>query len=304
MVPFIFVGTQENISNAQALLEYHLSYLQEVEQLRLERLQIDEQLRQIGLGFRPLSGRGDKERGGYSTDESSSSLHSTRTYGGSYSGRGRGGRRGGNSGYATNSDASNTSETESEKREDYECPPPSEGSPHQRTAAAPGPRGRVPARLVGAAAAAILRDPDSNPYSLLENPENEPNADTDSSESQGPSNRRRRLRRRRTDEETTVMDGALESDNTSVNENGTEESKPQRLIPEPLGRQPQATAGQLHQPGPPAGCPSLPDARRALLSAVTVADYISRAESQSRQGPPCRETQEKTPESSNPPKQK
>lgn len=134
MVPFIFVGTRENISNAQALLEYHLSYLQvrpspspislgspclakeappgsspsstllfllpgqEVEQLRLERLQIDEQLRQIGLGFRPLSSRGDKERGGYTTDESTSSLHSTRTYGGSYGGRGRG-RRGPNSGY-------------------------------------------------------------------------------------------------------------------------------------------------------------------------------------------------------------
>lgn len=163
MVPFIFVGTRENISNAQALLEYHLSYLQvrpeprstwlllqrgprgswsgwiqgegqqlrpplgrrvwgllgdvasgaasstplpsflpagqEVEQLRLERLQIDEQLRQIGLGFRPLSSsRSDKERGGYTTDESTSSLHGTRTYGGSYGGRGRG-RRGPNSGY-------------------------------------------------------------------------------------------------------------------------------------------------------------------------------------------------------------
>lgn len=59
--------------------------------MRLERLQIDEQLRQIGVGYRGAPNRsgapgaGDRERG-YQTDESSNSLQTSRTYGG----RGRG----------------------------------------------------------------------------------------------------------------------------------------------------------------------------------------------------------------------
>ena len=70
-----------------------------MEQLRLERLQIDEQLRQIGVGYRaPPSRTGgpgvDREKG-YLTDESSNSLHTSRTYGG----RGRG-RRASNSQYS------------------------------------------------------------------------------------------------------------------------------------------------------------------------------------------------------------
>ena len=73
--------------------------VQEVEQLRMERLQIDEQLRQIGMGPRPSSGRPvDKEKG-HGPDEPP---QASSVRGRSYTGRGRG-RRGPNytSGYGT-----------------------------------------------------------------------------------------------------------------------------------------------------------------------------------------------------------
>lgn len=77
-----------------------LLLLQEVEQLRLERLQIDEQLRQLTQGHRAADREREErgEREGYHTDSSanaaSSSLHASRTY----NGRGRG-RRGHTPGY-------------------------------------------------------------------------------------------------------------------------------------------------------------------------------------------------------------
>ncbi|XP_014903098.1 RNA-binding protein FXR1 isoform X2 [Poecilia latipinna] len=258
MVPFTFVGTKESIGNVQVLLEYHISYLNEVEQLRLERMQIDEQLRQITQGHRPVDRergeRGERGGGGYNADgggnASSASLRGSR----SYNSRGRG-RRGHNynTGYGANSEHSNPSETDSERKdelsdwslagEDLDGERERGPRPQRDGRRRPGPgRGRGGGRGRGRGGYgynSASRDHENNPpYGSLEaNTETDQTADTDASESNLPANRRRRSRRRRTDEDATLMDGMSESDNASVSENGT----------------------------------------------VTVADYISRAESQSRQ---------------------
>ncbi|XP_077356226.1 fragile X mental retardation syndrome-related protein 2 isoform X2 [Festucalex cinctus] len=284
LVPFVFVGTKENISNAQALLEYHVSYLQEVEQLRLERLQIDEQLRQIGVGYRTAQNRtgpagGEREKG-YLTDESSNSLHNNRTYGG----RGRG-RRASNSmysGYGTNSELSNASESEDVNERDQRP----RGIGGEERSSRRGGRGRGsntgrgrggPGSKPSNSISSVLRDPDSNPYSLLDG-EGEL-ADTDVSEGTG-GERRRRSRRRRNDQEPSVMDAATESDSQAgPSENGLdEEARPQRRN---RSRRRRNRGSRLE-----GGSVSR---ERQPTDSVTVADYISRPESQSRQNLPLKE---------------
>uniref|UniRef100_I3J763 FMR1 autosomal homolog 1 n=1 Tax=Oreochromis niloticus TaxID=8128 RepID=I3J763_ORENI len=236
MVPFTFVGTKESIGNVQVLLEYHISYLNEVEQLRLERMQIDEQLRQITQGHRPVDrDRGERgERGGgYNTENnanaSSTSVHGSR----SYNSRGRG-RRGHNysTGYGNTSEQSNASETDSERKdelsdwslagEDHDRGPRPQRDGRRR----PGPgrgRGRGRGGRGSYSNSSGPRDhEDNHHYGALEvNTETDQTADTDASDSNLPANRRRRSRRRRTDEDTTLIDGMSESDNASMSENGT-----------------------------------------------------------------------------------
>ncbi|XP_065644572.1 RNA-binding protein FXR1 isoform X2 [Hydra vulgaris] len=48
-VPFLFIGTKDNIENAKMMLQYHLCHLKDVEDLRKQKDNIDQELRAYGI---------------------------------------------------------------------------------------------------------------------------------------------------------------------------------------------------------------------------------------------------------------
>jgi len=90
LVPFVFVGTMDSIANAKVLLEYHLAHLKEVEQLRMEKLEIDQQLRSIQITSTPAFPLPRRTERGFSAEPMDAAGNRDRSS--MARGRGRGGR--------------------------------------------------------------------------------------------------------------------------------------------------------------------------------------------------------------------
>ncbi|XP_039276509.1 synaptic functional regulator FMR1 [Nilaparvata lugens] len=90
-VPFLFVGTVESIANAKMLLDYHLSHLKEVEEMRLVKNTLETELKTLhgsmgSMQSFPIQRRPDR---GYNSDME---MGGGRGHGGLMRGGGRGGR--------------------------------------------------------------------------------------------------------------------------------------------------------------------------------------------------------------------
>ncbi|KAM4675741.1 RNA-binding protein FXR2 [Discoglossus pictus] len=208
MVPFTFIGTKENINNAIALLEYQIAYLQDVEQLRMERLVIEDQLRHVGGAFRVITPQGEKENGGDQTENSTSPPSTSRPYGG----RGRG--RGGNAAVFQPSSRFDGDPEYKEEMNDRG------GETRRRGGRGGSGRGR------GAKQPSSYSGID---FRSIENKALSPQPYKGEERVREPQNNRpRNSRRRLTDDEGTVMDGDAEGSSEHPLNGFDSDSKPQR----------------------------------------------------------------------------
>lgn len=82
MVPFRFVGIRESIKNAKALLDYHIANLRDLDQIRMEQININQRIRQLDGGYASSAPPNDGKANGEGPRR--------RPY---FQNRGRGGRR-------------------------------------------------------------------------------------------------------------------------------------------------------------------------------------------------------------------
>lgn len=86
-VPFVFVGTVENINNAKLLIDFQLLSLKELDELRKEKIQMDEQLRNLmnTSSYYKANGNNNSSNNYFSRGGSESRFDENRSYQSTYS---------------------------------------------------------------------------------------------------------------------------------------------------------------------------------------------------------------------------